>query len=208
MFEFLKLFLEVGIEEKTTTWVWSTYMKRQLHHSPVEWQFALWFSPDFIFIWEIFYCVCLLLSSCPNNLRLTLEIIDRKLPVPLCRSPFSFVICIVSICFEMTFLFYLHQQNSGKPSSQPKLRTRIAGSRPMTPVTSAIKTAMVNVIEKRSAGKSIGIQDKVEFWSCNRIGKETLWNHSEKVDHLAYKYWCVLQGSGSIKMIKILAQSW
>ena len=22
--------------------------------------------------------------------------------------------------------------------------------------------------------------------------KETLWNRSEKVDHLAYKYWCVL----------------
>ena len=32
--------------------------------------------------------------------------------------------------------------------------------------------------------------------------KETLWNRLEKVDHLAYKYWCVLQGSGIIEMIK------
>ena len=38
--------------------------------------------------------------------------------------------------------------------------------------------------------------------------KETVWNRSEKVDHLAYKYWCVLQGSGIIKMIRNLAQSW
>ena len=39
------------------------------------------------------------------------------------------------------------------------------------------------------------------------IVKETLWNQSEKVDHLAYKYWCVLQGFGIIKMIRNLAQS-
>ena len=51
-------------------------------------------------------------------------------------------------------------------------------------------------------------KDKVDFWSCNCIVKETLWNRSEKVDHLAYKYWCVLQGSGIIKMIRNLAQSW
>ena len=37
-----------------------------------------------------------------------------------------------------------------------------------------------------------------------------LWKkqESEKVDHLAYKYWCVLQGSGIIKMVRNLAQSW
>ena len=40
------------------------------------------------------------------------------------------------------------------------------------------------------------------------IVKEMVWNRSEKVDHLAYKYWCVLQGSGIIKMIRNLAQSW
>ena len=38
--------------------------------------------------------------------------------------------------------------------------------------------------------------------------ERTLWNWSEKVDHLAYKYWCVLQGSGSIKMIRNLPKSW
>ena len=44
--------------------------------------------------------------------------------------------------------------------------------------------------------------------SCDMdIVKEMLWNRSEKVDHLAYKYWCVLQGSGIIKMIRNLAQS-
>ena len=37
--------------------------------------------------------------------------------------------------------------------------------------------------------------------------KLTLWNRSEKVDHLAYKYWRVLQGSGIIKMIRNMAQS-
>ena len=34
-----------------------------------------------------------------------------------------------------------------------------------------------------------------------------LWNRSEKVDHVAYKYLCVLQGCGIIKMIRNLAQS-
>ena len=37
---------------------------------------------------------------------------------------------------------------------------------------------------------------------------EKLWNRSEKVEHLAYKYWCVLKGSGIIKMIRNLTQSW
>ena len=31
------------------------------------------------------------------------------------------------------------------------------------------------------------IKDEVEFWSCDCIVKETVWNRSEKVDHLAYK---------------------
>ena len=39
------------------------------------------------------------------------------------------------------------------------------------------------------------VKNKDQFWSCDCIVKETLWNRSEKVDHLAYKYWCVLQGS-------------
>ena len=30
---------------------------------------------------------------------------------------------------------------------------------------------------------------------------------SEKADHVVYKYWCVLQGSGIIKMIRNLARS-
>ena len=51
------------------------------------------------------------------------------------------------------------------------------------------------------------LKDKDQLWSCDCIVKETLWNRSEKVDHLAYKYWCVLQGSGIIKMIRNLAQS-
>ena len=37
--------------------------------------------------------------------------------------------------------------------------------------------------------------------------KETVWNLSEKVDYLVYKYSCVLQGSGIIKMIRNLAKS-
>ena len=31
------------------------------------------------------------------------------------------------------------------------------------------------------------IKDEVEFWSCDCIVKETVWNRPEKVDHLAYK---------------------
>ena len=46
-------------------------------------------------------------------------------------------------------------------------------------------------------------KDEVEFWSCDCIVKET-WNRPEKVDHLAYKYLCVLQDSGIIKMIRNL----
>ena len=37
--------------------------------------------------------------------------------------------------------------------------------------------------------------------------KETVWNRSERVDHLAHKYLCVLQGSGITKMIRNLAKS-
>ena len=51
-------------------------------------------------------------------------------------------------------------------------------------------------------------KDKVEFWSCDCIVKETVWNLSEKVDHLVYKYSCVLQGSGIIKMMRHLAKAW
>ena len=50
------------------------------------------------------------------------------------------------------------------------------------------------------------LKDKDQLWSCDCIVKETLWNRSEKVDHLAYKYWCVLQGSGIINMTRNLAQ--
>ena len=51
-------------------------------------------------------------------------------------------------------------------------------------------------------------KDEVEFSSCDCIVKETVWNRPEKVDHLAYKNLCVLQGSGIIKMIRNLAKSW
>ena len=51
-------------------------------------------------------------------------------------------------------------------------------------------------------------KDEVEFWSSDCIVKETVWNRPEKVDHLAYKNLCVLQGSGIIKMIRNLAKSW
>ena len=46
------------------------------------------------------------------------------------------------------------------------------------------------------------VKDEVEFWSCDCIVKETVWNRPEKVDHLAYKNVCVLQGSGIIQMIR------
>ena len=51
------------------------------------------------------------------------------------------------------------------------------------------------------------IKGKDQLWSCDCIVKEMLWNRSKKVDHLAYKYWSVLQGSGIIKMIRNMAQS-
>ena len=38
--------------------------------------------------------------------------------------------------------------------------------------------------------------------------KETVLNRQEKVDHLAYRYLCVMQGSGIIKVIGNLAKSW
>ena len=49
-------------------------------------------------------------------------------------------------------------------------------------------------------------KDEVEFWSCNCIVKETVWNRPEKFDHLAYKNLCVLQGSGIIKNDKKFGQ--
>ena len=55
---------------------------------------------------------------------------------------------------------------------------------------------------KKVKEKTLRIKDKDQFGSWDCIAKETLWKRSEKVDHLAYKYWCVLQGSGIIKMIK------
>ena len=55
---------------------------------------------------------------------------------------------------------------------------------------------------------NFAIKDEVEFWSCDCIVKEMVWNRPEKVDHLAYKNLCVLQGSGIIKMIRNLAKSW
>ena len=54
----------------------------------------------------------------------------------------------------------------------------------------------------------IEVKDEVEFWSCDCIVKETVWNQPEKVDHLAYKNLCVLQGSRIIKMIRNFAKSW
>ena len=52
------------------------------------------------------------------------------------------------------------------------------------------------------------LKDEVEFWSCDCIVTEMVWNQPEKVDHLAYKNLCVLLGSGIIKMIRNLAKSW
>ena len=51
------------------------------------------------------------------------------------------------------------------------------------------------------------VKDKVEFWSCDCIVKEKVWNGSEKVDHVACPYWCLLQGFGVIKIIIKLALS-
>ena len=49
------------------------------------------------------------------------------------------------------------------------------------------------------------LKDKDQLWSSDCIVQETLWNRSEKVDHTSIYYWCVLQGSGIIKMIRNLA---
>ena len=50
---------------------------------------------------------------------------------------------------------------------------------------------------------------KIKLSSGHAIAvKETVWNPSENVDHVAYKYWCVLPGFEVIKMIRSLAQSW
>ena len=54
----------------------------------------------------------------------------------------------------------------------------------------------------------LAFKGKDQFWSCDCIVKETVWNRPEKVDHLAYKNLCVLQGFGIIKMIRNLAKSW
>ena len=40
------------------------------------------------------------------------------------------------------------------------------------------------------------------------IVREKVGNGSETVDYVAFKYWCVLQGSGVIKIIINVAQSW
>ena len=52
------------------------------------------------------------------------------------------------------------------------------------------------------------IKDNGEFGSSDCIVKEKVWNGSKKVDHVACKYWCVLQSSGVIKIIINLVQSW
>ncbi|XP_071510824.1 serine/threonine-protein kinase PLK1-like [Diadema antillarum] len=74
-------------------------------------------------------------------------------------------------------------QTSGKPSGTPKLRTRIVGSRPITPVTSAIKTAMVNVIEKRSA--AVTSAKTVPGCSMDKVYEmlNTCLNHMPKEDY-------------------------
>ena len=63
------------------------------------------------------------------------------------------------------------------------------------------------MIHQSCAVAFIYVKGKDQLWSCDCIVKETLWNQSEKVDHLAYQYWCVLQDSAIIKMIRNMAQS-
>ncbi|XP_063962320.1 serine/threonine-protein kinase PLK1-like isoform X2 [Lytechinus pictus] len=74
-------------------------------------------------------------------------------------------------------------QNSSKPTNQAKLRTRIAGTRPMTPVTTAIKTAMVNVIEKRSA--TVTMVKSASTCSMDKVYEmlNTCLEHMPKEDH-------------------------
>ena len=58
---------------------------------------------------------------------------------------------------------------------------------------------------RHTVGRTV-FKDKDQLWSWDCIVKETLLNQSEKVDHLAHKNLCVLQGSGLsgiIKMIRI-----
>ena len=45
---------------------------------------------------------------------------------------------------------------------------------------------------------TISLHLKMKLSSGHCIVKETVWNRPEKVDHLAYKNLCVLQGSGII----------
>ena len=66
----------------------------------------------------------------------------------------------------------------------------------------------IELLTTRNKLRSKSLKDEVEFWSCDCIVKETVWNRPEKVDHLAYKNLCVLQGSRIIKMIRNLAKSW
>ena len=55
---------------------------------------------------------------------------------------------------------------------------------------------------------SLPLKIKLSSGHAIALFKKQCGNWWEKVDHLAYKYWCVLQGSGIIKMIRNLAQSW
>ena len=57
-----------------------------------------------------------------------------------------------------------------------------------------------HTFNKQTDRKTVWFKNEVEFWSCDCIVKETVWNRSEKVDHVAYKT-CVLQGSGVIKNV-------
>ena len=43
-------------------------------------------------------------------------------------------------------------------------------------------------IGSRNKYSTCNLKDKVEFWSCDCIVKEKVWNGSEKVDHIACKY--------------------
>ena len=69
-----------------------------------------------------------------------------------------------------------------------------------------LKIKFMELLNKECVDRSL-LKDKLEFWSCDYIVKEKVWNASEKVDHVACKYWCVLQGSGVIKFITNLAHA-
>ena len=67
---------------------------------------------------------------------------------------------------------------------------------------------LIKILDVAHAAMIImNLKVKDQLWSCDCTVKETLWNRSEKVDHLAFRNWCVLQGSGIIKMIRNMAQS-